>query len=77
MCDQRRSSDLELYTSEELIQELLSRTTFVGILIRSEKEAKGVSGHRSFRVDPSDNLNQEQMLTILDGLVGHLKEAAN
>jgi hypothetical protein len=75
MCDQRRDSDLELYTSEQLIQELLSRTTFVGVVIRSENEAKGVSGHRCFRVDSSANLSYEQTLTILDGLVGQLKAA--
>lgn len=72
MCDERRTSDLELYSSEELIQELLSRTTFVGIVIRSEKEAKGVSGHRSFRVYSSNNLNTDQTLTILSGLVSQL-----
>lgn len=72
MCDERRTSDLELHSSEELIQELLSRTTFVGIVIRSEKEAKGVSGHRSFRVDSSNNLNTDQTLTILSGLVSQL-----
>jgi len=77
MCDERRNSDLELYTSEELIQELLFRTTFVGVIIRSEKEAKGVSGHRNFRVDSSPNLNYDQTLTILNGLVSQLNEATN
>lgn len=75
MCDQRRNSDLELYTSEELIQELLTRTTFVGVIVRSENEAKGVSGHRCFRVDSSANLRFDQTLTILDGLVEQLKAA--
>lgn len=75
MCDKRRNSDLELYTSEELIQELLGRTTFVGVLIRSEKEAKGISGHRSFRVDSTPNLNDDQTFNILDGLVGQLRAA--
>ncbi len=66
--------DLELYTSEELIQELLNRTTFVGVLIRSETEAKSATGHKCFRVDGSTNLNPEQVLNILDQLVGQLKE---
>ena len=66
--------ELELYSSEQLIEELLNRSTFVGIVIRSEDEAKGVSGHRYFRVDSSPNLRQEQTLVILDGLVGQMKE---
>lgn len=67
--------DLELYTSEELIQELLRRTTFVGVLIRSQDEAKGISKHRCFRVDGSLNISDDQIFEILDGLVSQMKTA--
>lgn len=33
-------NELELFTSEELIEELLNRNTFAGIIIKSAKELK-------------------------------------
>lgn len=77
MCEQRHDSELELYSSDQLIEELLSRTTFVGLVISSDKEAKGVSAHRNFRLGVSPNLEYGQAVTILDGLLNQMKEALN
>lgn len=66
-------TDLAFYTSEQLVEELLSRTTLVGIVIRSEDEAGKTKGHRNFRVDITPNLDQPQAVTILDGLLEQLK----
>lgn len=70
LCEQ-----LAFVATEQLIQELLSRTTFVGLVIRSKQEAKGMSAHRCFMAECSRNLQPDQALTILDGIVGQLKEA--
>ena len=70
-------NDLEFYTSEELIRELLARTTFVGIVIHSEKEAIGVSKHKSFQMSCSSNLNPDQAFMILDSCVEYMKETPN
>ena len=66
-------SDLAFYTSEELVQELVNRSTLVGLVVRSEQEAGKTAGHRNFRVDFTPNLSQEQAVIILDGLLEQLK----
>jgi hypothetical protein len=65
--------DLAFYTSEQLVSELLGRTTLVGVVIRSEDEAGKVGGHRNFLVEFTPNLNPTQVIAILDGLLDQLK----
>lgn len=58
--------ELAFVQTEELIQELLNRMSFVGILLYSEKEAVGLSRHKSFMMKATSNLTREQMLSILE-----------
>jgi len=53
------------YTTDELLQELLSRTTFVGLVIKSDVEAKGITRHRKFRCMVSKNISPENAKGLL------------
>lgn len=60
------SNDIELATNQELIQELMKRTTFAGVIICSESEQRmPTQVHESFRLyTTGDNETTETMLGI-------------
>ncbi|MHC5541008.1 hypothetical protein ACYOEI_22530 [Singulisphaera rosea] len=62
------SRDLELFSSEDLIDELLGRATFQGVIIHSKEEARSPdwSGQRVFRVRLNQNLGTEEAGRLLD-----------
>jgi len=62
------SADLELFSTAELIEELLQRTTFQGVIIHSRDEAKSLewSGERIFRVRHNANFDTEKVGRLLD-----------
>jgi hypothetical protein len=59
---------LELYSTEELIRELMRRTTFLGVVIHSEQELRGGTwdGERTFKVHYNHNLDAEQACRLLE-----------
>ncbi|NIQ15287.1 MAG: hypothetical protein GTO02_13105 [Candidatus Dadabacteria bacterium] len=69
---------IEFYTTEELVNELANRTTFVGIIIRSEKEAKH-SGpaiiHQNWDITYS-RLTNSQCAELLGDAVEHFHDLA-
>jgi hypothetical protein len=60
--------DLELFSTQDLIDELLQRTTFQGVIVHSRDEAKGRdwSGERIFHVRLNANLVPEEAGRLLD-----------
>ena len=62
------TGDLELFSTEELIAELLSRSTFQGVIVHSGDEAKSRRwvGERIFRVRHNENLATEEAGRLLD-----------
>ena len=66
--------ELELYPTSELITELLRRTTFQGVILHSNEEARGSdwSGERVFRVLLNANLSTEEVGRLLDVVSQHL-----
>ncbi|MBX6315015.1 MAG: hypothetical protein IRY99_19190 [Isosphaeraceae bacterium] len=66
--------DLELYSTQELIDELLRRTTFQGVIVRSRDEAKNRewSGERVFTVSYNANLEREEVSRLLGIVSEHL-----
>jgi hypothetical protein len=60
--------DLELFATEELIEELLRRTTFQGVIVHSREEAKTQdwSGERTFSVRFNDNLEAHEAGRLLE-----------
>lgn len=63
-------ADLELFGTDELIDELLRRATFQGVVVHPLDEAKSRnwSGERVFRVRHNANLDTEQVGRLLDVL---------
>ena len=69
-----RSNDIELYETQELIDELMRRTTFLGIVIHARDEFRGTweSGERAFRVQHNQNLAVEEVGRLLSLVGEHL-----
>jgi hypothetical protein len=64
--------DLELYATPDLINELLRRTTFQGVIVHAIDGAKNRhwEGERLFAVRHNANLDTEEAGRLLD-VVGH------
>ncbi len=68
--------DISYYTSPELIEELTKRTTFAGIVIRSENEVRnddGVTIHQNWDITYS-KLSAKQVYDLLLDAVEHFRE---
>lgn len=70
-------SDLALCTTQELIEELLRRPTFLGVVIHSEKEMKGRhwGEERIFKIRFNANLDTEQTCRLLNRVATHLDQS--
>jgi hypothetical protein len=64
------SAELEFYSTRELIDELLRRTSFQGVIVHAREGAKSPSweGERIFSVRHSSNLETEQAGRLLDAV---------
>lgn len=62
------AGELELFSTQELINELLSRTTFQGVVVHAIEEAKDRDwdGERMFAVRHNANLETEEAGRLLD-----------
>jgi len=69
-----KPGDLELYSSQELIDELLRRTTFQGVIVHARDEAKSPNwtGERIFSVRLNANLSREEAGRLLDVVSQHI-----
>lgn len=67
--------DISFYTSSELIDELAKRTTFAGIIIRSEKEVKNCEPiiHQNWDITYA-KLSAQQVCELLQDAVEHFRE---
>jgi hypothetical protein len=60
---------IELHTTKELVDELMRRRTFLGVVIHSEKELKGEwPGEGTFQVHFNSNLDATQACRLLDAV---------
>jgi hypothetical protein len=70
--------DLAFYTSAQLVEELTDRSTFAGIVIRSDKEIKSETGgivDRNWDITYC-KLSARQVCELLQDAVEHFKELA-
>ena len=60
--------ELELFSTEELIDELMRRSTFQGVIVHARDGAKSRhwSGERVFRVRINQNLAADEASRLLD-----------
>ncbi len=69
-------TELELYTIRELIDELLRRQTFLGVIVHSEEELKKEwQGERMFKVRFNDNLNAGEACRLLGRVEEYMERA--
>lgn len=63
-----KPGELELFSTEELIEELLRRTTFQGVIVHARDGAKSRQwdGERVFRVRLNGNLGPEEASRLLE-----------
>jgi hypothetical protein len=66
--------DLELHETQDLIDELMHRTTFLGIIVHAKEEYRGAwkTGERTFRVHHNENLSVEEAGKLLARVSEHL-----
>jgi hypothetical protein len=75
-----KPGELELFSSEELIDELMRRTTFQGVIVHARDEAKSRywDGERVFRVRINENFNREEtgrLLEVVSQHIGRIEES--
>jgi len=65
-----QAADLELFSTEELIAELMRRQTFLGVVVQSVEEHKDAqwSGQGAFKVHYNSNLDSEQACRLLEAV---------
>ncbi len=68
------SAELELFTTQELIAELMRRKTFLGVVVQSEHEMKESNWGetRTFRVHYNSNLTGPEAGRLLDRVAEHI-----
>jgi hypothetical protein len=71
-------SDLELFSTKELIDEIVRRQTFLGIVVHSTEEMKGRrwNGEKAFQVRFNSNLNWEEASRLLSVVTEHMNREA-
>jgi hypothetical protein len=62
------TDDLALYTTRQLIDELMNRQTFMGVVVHSRDDAKTAhwDGERVFNVRYSPNFGADQTRRLLE-----------
>lgn len=67
-------SDLAFHTTQELIEELMRRNTFMGVVVHSADEHKrdAWGRERIFKVHFNHNLDSARASRLLDTVAGYL-----
>ncbi len=67
---------LELSTTRELVEELVRRKTFLGVIVYSEEELKKEwQGERMFKVRFNENLNAGEACRLLGRVAEYMEQA--
>jgi hypothetical protein len=69
------ADELELFTTEELIGELLRRKTFQGVVVHSEDDYRRPewSGEKVFHVHFNGNLDADEVSRLLNVVADHIQ----
>ena len=69
---------LELCATRDLVEELMRRKTFLGVIVHAEQELKGPwEGERMFKVRFNDNLNAAEACRLLERVAEHMEKTEN
>jgi hypothetical protein len=67
-------SSIELCSTAELVEELMRRQTFLGVVVHSEQELKGRwTGERTFKVHFNANLDAAQACRLLGAVARDMR----
>ena len=69
------SSDLAFFTTDELVEEILRRKTFLGVVIQSEEDYRAPhwGPERIFKVQYNSNLNPEHAARLIDVVAEYMQ----
>ncbi len=66
---------LELATTRQLLDELMRRKTFLGVVVHSEEEHKGPwRGERMFKVRYTENLSGGEACRLLERIAEYMEK---
>ena len=70
------ASDLEFYTTRELVDELMRRQTFLGVVVQSHDDYRNHewTGERIFNIHFNSNLDTEQVCRLLQTVAGYIEK---
>lgn len=70
------AGELAFYTTRELIDELIRRKTFLGVVVHAEQEQRGKTwnGEKMFQIHFNSNLQPEEAGRLLDAVAEHLAD---
>src|SRR5262249_5070504 len=70
------SVELELFTTKELVDELMRRKTFLGVVVPSGEDMKSKewNGETTFKVHFNSNLNTTQASHLLETVAQYLEQ---
>jgi hypothetical protein len=68
------AGELALFSTEELVKELVNRTTFLGVVVHSEENWKGDAWgeDRTFKVQFNSNLDTAETSRLLSRVAEYL-----
>lgn len=68
------AAELAFYTTRDLIDELIRRKTFLGVVVHAEQEHRGMAwnGEKMFQIHFNSNLQPEEAGRLLDAVAEHL-----
>ena len=71
-------SELAFFTTQDIVNELMRRKTFLGVVIHAADECRGTwTGEKTFKVHVNGNLSTEQAGRLLDTIADHIEQNAD
>jgi hypothetical protein len=67
---------LDFFTTNELIQELMRRKTFLGVIVQAEQELKSTdwAGTQVFKVHLNENMDSAQASRLFDAISDYINQ---
>jgi hypothetical protein len=69
------STELAFFTTQDLVDEVLRRRTFLGVVVQSEEDYRNLDWGttRTFKVQFNSNLNSSQASRLLDAVAEYIQ----
>jgi hypothetical protein len=68
------TSDLELFSTQELLDEVVRRATFLGVIVHADSvKDRSWDGERTFKVRYNENLGRQETGRLLSVVADHIQ----